>query len=450
MEDMLSRLSGNANRKPCPLAVATLGLSGEEPLRWRPFVTEVAGTLAGHIVGERYIAVTDVGAPRGRLVAIDLNDRNPNNPRRWQELVPQSDAVLRTVTEFVDTYSRVRIVDRSGRICGHVPLPGRSAINELPIPIMNLSPRGHPEEFVFAFSSLTISPGIYSHTPGETKLEVLREPKVRLKDAVVEDHTAISADGTRIPYRLVRRADVSASEPQPALLYGYGGFNVACSPQFPGPMAAFVAAGGMYVHAHLRGGAEFGRDWWQGGRMTHKHNCYNDLYAIAEDLIRAKRSAPDRLAVTGASNGGLMAGVALTQRPDLWKVVVPRVPVLDLIGACREPYSRQYVSEEFAEIEKPDEVRRLASFSPYHLVRGRVRYPAVFLEAGDTDPRCPPWHARKFAARLQWATAGDAPILLHVWENAGHGPATQKGIAVTQSTEWLAFTLRHLGVEGWT
>jgi prolyl oligopeptidase len=445
-------------RKPVPIAVATLEASGESPLRWRPFVTDVAGTLAGHVIGDQYIAVTDIGAPRGRLVAIDLHDRDPNNSRHWRELVRESEAVLRTVTpvgewlyltEFVDTYSRVRIVDRQGRACGQVPLPRLAAINELPIPIMNLPPRGHPRKFVFAFSSLTVSPGLYSHAPGEAKVEVLREPQARLKDVVVEDRTAVSADGTRVPYRIVRRSDVNAEQPQPTLIYGYGGFNVACSPQFPGAMAAFVAVGGVYVHSHLRGGAEFGREWWQSGRMARKQNCYHDLYAIAEDLICAKRSTPERLAVTGGSNGGLMAGVALTQRPDLWKVVIPRVAVLDLIGACREPYSRQYVTEEFADIAHSNEVQRLASFSPYQLVRDGVRYPAVFLEAGDTDPRCPAWHARKFAARLQWATAGNAPILLHVWENAGHGPATSKSVAVTQATEWLAFTMRHLGVEGW-
>jgi prolyl oligopeptidase len=212
-------------------------------------------------------------------------------------------------------------------------------------------------------------------------------------------------------------------------------------------MAAFIAVGGVYVHAHLRGGGEFGLNWWQGGRMVNKQNCYHDLYAVAEELIAANRCTPQTLAVTGLSNGGLMAGVAVTQRPDLWKVVVPRVPILDLIGSCRDPYDRWVMMLEYANVEDPDEVRRLATFSPYHLVREGVAYPAVFLDAGDTDPRCPPWHARKFAARMQRATTGSAPILLHVWENVGHGFATDKNVAVTEHTEWLAFTFRHLGIE---
>src|SRR5262249_17828135 len=148
-----------------------------------------------------------------------------------------------------------------------VPLPDRGAVMELPFPIMNMVPKGHPDQFVFGFSSLTISPGIYSHAPGQTKLETLRGPKVRLENAVVEDRWAISKDGMRIPYHLVRLAKTSTTQPQPTLIYAYGGFNVPHLPQFPGSVMSFVAAGGVYVHAHLRGGAEYGFDWWQGGRM---------------------------------------------------------------------------------------------------------------------------------------------------------------------------------------
>jgi prolyl oligopeptidase len=438
---------------PIPVAIAALG---EGQLQWRPFVTSIAGTVAGHVVGDRYIAVTDIGAPRGRLIAIPLDADDPSDPQSWQELVAESNAALRTVTpvgealyltEFVDTYARVRIVDLDGQELGVVPLPGLGAVSELPFPIMNLVPKGHPDQFLFAFSSLTSSWAIYSHTLGQVGIETLKDPQVQLDDTVVEDRWAVSADGTRTPYHLVRRADVSVNHPQPTLIYAYGGFNVPLVPQFPGPTAAFVAAGGVFVHAHLRGGAEFGLPWWQGGRMNNKQNCYSDLYAIAEDLIAAKRCTPQSLAVTGGSNGGLMAGVALTQRPDLWRVVVPRVPMLDLIGACREPYGRMCITMEYANVEDPEEVRRLAGFSAYHLVRDGTSYPAVFIDAGDTDPRCPPWHARKFAARLQRASAGSAPILLHVWENVGHGWATDKNVAVNEHTEWLAFTLRHLGLE---
>lgn len=440
-------------RNPIPVAVASLR---EGPLQWRKFVTSISGTLAGHLIGERYIAVTDVGAPRGRLVAVPLDADNPNDCHYWEELVSESATTLRTVTpvadtlyvtEFVDTYARVRTVDLQGKPLGEVPLPGRGAISEGAFPFMNLVPSGTLHKYLFAFSSLTADWGIYGHTPGANRIETLQPPRVKLENAVVEDRWAESADGARVPYHLVRIAEKGASQPWPTLIYAYGGFNVPHVPQFPGPMAAFVAAGGVFVHAHLRGGAEFGLEWWQGGRMANKQNCYMDLYAVAEDLIAAERCTPQLLAVTGGSNGGLMAGVAATQRPELWKVVVPRVPILDLIGACREPYGRMAVAMEYANVEETEEVRRLVTFSPYHLVRDGVNYPAVFIDAGDTDPRCPPWHSRKFAARLQEATSGTAPILLHVWENVGHGWATDKNIAVTEHAEWLAFVLREFGVE---
>lgn len=441
---------------PIPVAVAVLG---EVSLRWRSFVTSIGGTVAGHVVGERYIAVTDVGAPRGRLIAIPLDAQDPNDPQCWQEMIGESDAVLRTVTpvgevlylsEFVDTYSRVRIVNLDAKVLGELPLPGRGAVSELQFPLMNMLPKGHPQKYLFGFSSLTVSPGIYSHAPGQEGIQTLLAPKVRLANTVVEDHWAVVADGTRVPYHVVRRADVKIDQPQPTLIYAYGGFNVPLMPQFPGPMAAFIAAGGVFVHAHLRGGGEFGLNWWQAGRCQNKQNCYHDLYAVAEDLIAAKRSTSQLLSVTGHSNGGLMAGVAVTQRPDLWAVAVPRVPRLDLIGCCRTSYGRwSTLQDRSTNLEDPEEARRLATFSPYHLVKDGVRYPAVFIAAGDTDPRCPPQDARKFAARLQKATAGSAPILVHVWENVGHGWASDKKIAETENTEWLAFVLRHLGVDKW-
>src|SRR5262249_3707747 len=158
-------------------------------------------------------------------------------------------------------------------------------------------------------------------------------------------------------------------------------------------------------------GAEFGKESWDGGRMRNKPNCYADLFAVAEDLIAKGITTSDQLAFTGASNGGLLSGNAITQRPDLWKAVVPRVPILDLIGACRDPYDRWAIEIEYADPDDPDDVRRLATYSAYHLVKDGTVYPAVFVDAGDTDPRCPPWHARKFAARLQAAQAGDAPIV---------------------------------------
>jgi prolyl oligopeptidase len=423
---------------------------------WRPFVQNVAATVVGVIAGGRYIAVTDLDAPRGRLVAISLDGPTPDDSSTWEEVLPESDAVIRTVrlvggrlfvTEFVDTYARVRILDLTGALLGEVPLPGQGALSELPFPLMNAVPSGHPDEYVFAFSTLTSSWGTYRYHAGDASLEELVAPAATVQDTVVEDRWAMSPDGARVPYHVVRKQDLDVSVPLPTLIYAYGGFNAPFTPQFPNAIAAFVEAGGTFVHCHLRGGSELGRDWWYGGRMRNKLNCYRDLYAIAEDLIRRGETDPRKLAVTGGSNGGLMAGVAVTQRPDLWGAVVPQVPFMDVIGGCRESYGRQTIIAEFGNPEDPDDVRHLASFSPYHLVRDGGRYPGVFITAGDTDPRCPPWHARKFAARMQAANTSGTPILLRVWEDTGHGWSTGRQDAVTQASEWVAFVLAQLGMD---
>jgi len=422
---------------------------------WRPFVTDIEATIAGYPVGDRFIAVTSVGAPRGRVVAIALDSSTPNDPSTWSELVPESQAVIRSIvpvgeclylSELVDTYARVRILYPDGSL-REMPLPGRGVIEEQPFPLMNLVDKGHPNEYLFSFSTLSSSMGVYRHRPGEADIEVLQAPQVVLEGTLVEDHWAVSADGTRVPYHSIRLQGVDASKPLPTLINAYGGFNAVWSPSFPGPMAAFIAAGGVFVNANIRGGGEFGLEWWEGGRQKNKQNCYADLYAVAEHLIARGVTNSDKLAFVGLSNGGLMAGVITVQRPDLWKAVVPRVPLFDLIGALRDAYGMMTIRTEYANPDDPEEVRRLAEFSPYHLVKDGARYPAVFIDSGDTDPRCPPWHARKWAARLQTAQGGEAPILLRVYEKAGHGGwATERGIQQLRDTEWLAFVMQQLGM----
>jgi prolyl oligopeptidase len=442
----------HALMEPRPIAMLDLA---DRKADWRPFVTEVQGTLVGHVIGDRYVAVTSVGAPRGRIVAIALDTKDPNDTNSWIEIVPESEGAIRSVTpvgdrlyvnELVDTFARIRVFDTEGEPQGEVPLPGLGAIDELPFPLMNLSPRGHPEEFLFAYSSLTHSWGTYRHRPGDDTIETLEEPAVFLPGAVVESRWATSKDGTKIPYHMLRRERTETDRPQPTLIYAYGGFNAPWLPVFPNAMASFVASGGIFVHAHLRGGGEFGLEWWQGGRMANKQNCYQDLYAVAEELVASGMTRKDLLGVTGGSNGGLMAGVAITQRPDLWRVVIPRVPMLDIIGSCREPYGLGATVAEFGNPWDADEVRRMAAFSPYQLVEEGAAYPAMFIDAGDTDPRCPAWHARKFAARMQAANSSDHPILVRIWENVGHGWATPKEVQLTESAEWLAFTMRQLGM----
>ncbi len=436
-----------------PVAV---GVIDGPSVSWRPFITDFNGTIVGHVVGRDYLAVvTDETSPRGRVIAIPLDSVNPSDRSCWRELVPASDSVIRSVTpvggtlvlnEFVDTYARMRIVGMDGKLHGQIPLPDRGAVSAPPYPIMAVSGVPRTNKYLFNFSSLTRSWTTYAYDIQAGELETLREASADLTDSVTEDCSALSSDGTAIPYRLLYRRDLDRATTVPTLIYAYGGFNVPFVPQFPGAMAAFVEAGGILVLAHLRGGAELGLHWWQDGRMRRKQNCLDDLYAIARKLFAEELTRPEQLAVVGGSNGGLLCAAAAAQQPDMWKAVVPRVPLLDLIGGCREPYGRMAIRNEFGDPADPDDVRSLAQLSPYHLISARTRYPGVYLDAGAVDRRCPPWHARKLAARMQASTTG-GPVLMHVRDDVGHAGATTTATTTTRETAWLAFVMRELDLE---
>lgn len=448
-------------------AVATMALWMTRPLYvrdlaadgpWRPLVAGLTGHwISGVIAGDHYVAVTDHGAERGRLVEIPLD--GGGDPSTWRELVPESDAVLRRVqligdrlyvVELVDTFSRVRVFERDGRFVREVALPGRGVISQEGWHVLTAHrPAAHPDEYLFAFTTPTESWAVYREDPESGAIEQLEAPEARLEGAVVESRWATSNDGAEVPYHLIRLETTTLDRPRPTLMSGYGGFNMPWHPKYVGAMAAFVEAGGVVCHSNIRGGGELGAHWWSDGRMQRKQQGYDDLFAIAETLIADGVATPETLAIQGTSGGGLLAGVALTQRPELWAVAVPRVAFVDILGACaRDPYGRNIVRTEFAsDLDDPDEVRRLASFAPCALVREGVRYPAVFLDAGDVDPRCPPWHARKLAAHLQ-AVAGpeDPPIVLRVWEDVGHAMNNGRETDVRQNSAWLGFVMERLGM----
>ncbi|GAA3667371.1 hypothetical protein GCM10022237_29160 [Nocardioides ginsengisoli] len=437
---------------PIPVAVRDLTVPGGG---WRPFVTDCAGTIAGHVVGDRYVAVTDVGAARGRLVAIPLDSATPDDPDSWAELLPEGPTVLRTLTpvgehlylgELDRTFARIRVLDRDGTPVGEVPLPGRGAVAAPFFALTGLAVGAPTPELVFAFSTLTTSWSVHRHRPGSPEVETLIPPAVTL-DAVVEVREAPAADGALVPFHVVRPADADPAVPAPVLITAYGAANVPTLPSYQPDLAAFVAAGGTLVQAYLRGGGELGRDWYLAAHRASKHVRDDDLVAVAEHLVATGRTTSDRLALTGGSDGGLMCGAAVTTRPDLWRAVLPRAPLLDLVAGMRDPYLDFVIRKAWGDPDDPADVRRMIGRSPYELVRPAA-YPAVYVQAGANDPRCRPWHARKWAARMQAAQQGDAPILLHVFENAGHGAATGHDVIVAQDVEWLGFLVRELGLSG--
>ncbi|TMR24147.1 S9 family peptidase [Nonomuraea turkmeniaca] len=258
------------------------------------------------LVGDAYVAVTTHGAPRGRLVRIPLD--SPGDPGAWTELVPGGDVVLTGVTlagdrlvlgELVDTVSRIRILDLDGAELGEVPVPGAGSVSSVAQGVVALGVMdqvvGCEDAITFGYTSYTQSPTVYHYALASGELTALQGAGHTLPGLVTSRVWATSKDGTRIPCTLVHRADLDRTRPQPTLIHGYGGFNVAELASYLGPLAAFVEAGGIYAHAHLRGGGEFGLEWWDGGRLHNKQNTFDDLYAIAEQLIADGVTVPERL-----------------------------------------------------------------------------------------------------------------------------------------------------------
>jgi prolyl oligopeptidase len=423
---------------------------------WRPFLQGLAGMFRGEILGDNFIAITDDGAPRGRLVSIPL--ATSTQRETWKEIVPASDDVLMTVMttggritllDLVDTYARLRVFAADGGFEGEIELPGRGAVNTFAsiyaLPTMlDCLARADDGAIVFVYSSIGEAPALYRADVRSRRLTQLTRPLRRL-DVQVLDLECRSADGARVTYQVAARRGIGLSVAQPTVITGYGGFNAGLVPAWLGDMwAAWVEAGGVVVLSHLRGGGEYGPQWWEQGRMELKQNTFNDVYAIAEDLIERGITTADHLGVIGGSNGGVMAAVVAVQRPDLFRASVPQALISDALARLRDPITVM-ATADYGDPTDPKMAKVLYAWSPYQNVQDKVDYPAVYLDCGANDPRCPPWHGRKLAARLQQATSSDRPILLRVRAGAGHGTVGRADHDY-QSAEVLAFLAEQLGL----
>ncbi|WP_447762791.1 prolyl oligopeptidase family serine peptidase [Sphingopyxis panaciterrae] len=423
---------------------------------WRPFLKGIPGIFRGDILGDHFLAITDDGAARGRLVSIPL--ATPTQRETWKEIVPASDNVLAFVMvtgdravllEWVDTYSRLRVIGKDGRFEGEIALPGRGMVNgfgaNMVLPTMvDPMARAAEGEILFVFSAFDQAPALYSANLATREAKRVSEPKHRL-DVQVRDLDCRSADDARVIYHVVARADLDLSKPQPTVITGYGGFNVTVAPGWLGTQwAAWIEAGGVVALAHLRGGGEHGTPWFEQGRMKLKQNSFNDVHAIAENLIARSITASDRLGVTGGSNGGVMASAVAVQRPDLYRASIPVVPITDVLARVRDPIT-MVSSLDYGDPADPEMAEAIHGWSPYQNVRDSLAYPALLIDCGANDPRCPPWHGRKFAARVQQASTGTLPILLRVRADAGHG-SVGKAQKIRQSADNLAFFAEQLGL----
>ncbi len=404
---------------------------------WQPFLKDVSGIFRGDILGDNFIAITDDDAPLGRLVSIPL--ATPTQRETWTDIVPASDNLLGSVLvtggralllDLVGTYARLRVFGQDGAPEGEIELPGRGVVNgfshfNVLFTMIDPLARASEGQAIFVFSTFAKAPVLCIADVATRQLSILTDPSWQL-DVQVLDLAGKSADGARVTYNVVARSDIDLASCPPTVIHGYGGFNVSVLPGWLGSQwAAWIEAGGVLVLAQLRGGGEYGTPWWEQGRLKHKQNSFNDVHAVAEDLIARGIATPERLGVIGGSNGGVMAAAVAVQRPDLYRASVPQVPITDVLARVRDPIT-MVSTLDYGDPNDPEMAKVIHAWSPYQNVRDGVAYPALLLDCGSNDPRCPPWHSRKFAARIQQASTGDHATLLRVRADAGHG-AVGKG-----------------------
>jgi prolyl oligopeptidase len=402
-------------------------------------------TLIGNVDDELYFR-TNNGAPRNRLIAIDPRKPSPEN---WREVVAETEDVLdavslvggRVVAEYMqDAWSVVKIYDLDGKQVGNVDLPGIGTAT-------GFSGKVDDPETFFSYASFNVPGTINRLNVATGDLEVFRAPDVDFDpdDYIVEQVFYTSRDGTRVPMFISHHKDLELNGQQPTMLYGYGGFNISLQPSYATTRLAWMEMGGVYAVANLRGGGEYGEEWHQAGTKLNKQNVFDDFIAAAEYLIENKYTSPAKLAIFGGSNGGLLVGAVTNQRPELFGAAIPAVGVMDMLRFHKFT-AGQFWTDDYGSADDPDEFAALYAYSPYHNIRDGVEYPAVLVTTADTDDRVVPGHSFKYAARIQAAQGGDAPVLIRIETRAGHGAGVPTEKVIAEYADRWAFLVKNLGM----
>ncbi len=393
---------------------------------------------------------TDSGAPRGRVVAIDTRD--PGRAR-WREVVPEAEDTIQKavvvgdrllVVYLHDAHSRVRLFDLEGRPVRDLELPGIGTADGF------TGERGSRETY-YRFESFTAPETIYRYDLASGKSEVFRRPETSFDPSAYETRQVFyaSKDGTRVPMFLTHRRGLQLDGGNPTFLYGYGGFNVPVTPSFAVQSLVWLEMGGVLAIPNLRGGGEYGEAWHDAGSKLKKQNVFDDAIAAAEWLVANRYTRRERLAIGGRSNGGLLAAAAIVQRPDLFGAALVGVGVLDMLRFHKFTIGWGWTSD-YGSPDDPEEFKALYAYSPYHNVKPGTAYPATLVTTADHDDRVVPAHSFKFAAALQHAQAGPAPVLARIETRAGHGAGKPTSKRIEEAADELAFFVRALGVEAGT
>jgi len=402
-------------------------------------------TFVGN-VGEQLYFRTNRDASRNRLIAIDVQRPDPAN---WREVIPETENVLdgvslvggKIIANYMqDAQTVVKIFGLDGKYERMVDLPGIGTA-------YGFSGRIEDPETFFAYTSFNTPTTVNRLDVVTGEVNVFRQPKVDFDpdDYVVKQVFYHSKDGTRIPMFVTHRADWRPDGRTPTLLYGYGGFNISMTPVFSITRLAWMEMGGVFALANIRGGGEYGEEWHQAGTRQRKQNVFDDFIAAAEYLVEEGYTSPSQLAVMGGSNGGLLVGAVTNQRPDLFGAAIPGVGVMDMLRFHKFTAGRFWV-DDYGSSDNPDEFRALYAYSPYHNVREGIKYPAILVTTADTDDRVVPGHSFKYAAAIQKAQAGDAPVLIRIETRAGHGSGRPTEMIIDEYADIWAFIVENLGM----
>ena len=396
--------------------------------------------------GPIFWIATDQNAPRKRVIAIDL--RQPQR-EQWREVIPEADSVLRGVglvgDRFFASYlqhaaTRVKVYQLNGTLEREVALPGIGTTDGF---------GGHRKdtETFYAFYNFTQAGTIYRYDIASGNSHLFRQPKLGFdsNQFVTEQVFFKSEDGTRVPMFITHRRDLKKNGQLPTILYGYGGFDIALTPDFSVANLVWLERGGVYAVANLRGGGEYGREWHEAGMLFKKQNVFDDFIGAAEWLIENDYTSSQKLAIRGGSNGGLLVGACMTQRPELFRAAVPAVGVMDMLRYHRFTIGWAWVGE-YGSADDPAHFHNLIRYSPLHNLKPGVAYPATLVTTADRDDRVVPGHSFKFAAALQAAHGGEQPVLIRIETKAGHGAGTPTRKRIESAADLLAFLTKVLEV----
>ena len=415
------------------------------------FVTVVGNTDSDTSVidneGSKLFLVTNLNAPNKKVVTVDASNPKPEN---WQDFIPETENVLNVTlggntffaNYMVDAISKVKQYNKTGELIREISLPGVGTAS-------GFGGKKEQTTLYYSFTNYKTPGTTYSFDVQSGESKVYRKSGI---DFNSENYTSeqvfyTSKDGTKVPMIITYKSDIKLDGSNPTILYGYGGFNISLTPRFSSTTAAWLEQGGVYAVANIRGGGEYGKEWHKAGTQLQKQNVFDDFIAAAEYLQDKKYTSKKRLALRGGSNGGLLVGAVMTQRPDLFQVALPAVGVLDMLRYHTFTAGAGWAYDYGTSNQSKEMFDYLKGYSPIHNVKAGVEYPATMITTGDHDDRVVPSHSFKFAAELQANQAGTNPTLIRIETNAGHGAGTPTSKIIDLYADMYGFTLYNMGIK---